>query len=531
MRDEARYFQTLSQEELWQRYCGFFYLDVDRFLTIQEKLLLDEIERVADNVIAKKIMNNSKPKSIEEFRKTVPLTSYEDYEPYLKDKTDEYLAEKPFDWCHSAGRGGYFKWIPHSHESLEKTTRNFTAVFILACAQYEGMINASPGFRILSIVPPRPYSSGWLLHLLEDRLSCNVIPPTEEASDMSFEERLESSVHIALRDGADTAFALSSILVKMGETFAGKTKSVKLSRSMMHPNIAFRLLNAYFSAKKAGRQILPKDLWQLKGIATAGMDTAIYKKDIMRYWGMDPYEFYAASDSGFLAMQAWNKKGMTFLPDSVFLEFIPHDEKSENETDNNKLPSTVLLNELEPGKLYEVVITNFYGMPFMRYRMRDLIKVTALSDDETGIKLPQIVFQRRLGETINLAGLTALDEKTIWQAIANTGLKYNDWVACKEYVGDKSLLRIYIEMNEDEEVANVEKAIDKQLKEIDLDYRDVDFYLGLQPVRVGILSRGTFDRYVNEKQEQGYDLAHLKPRRINATDADIERLLNFSKVK
>jgi phenylacetate-coenzyme A ligase PaaK-like adenylate-forming protein len=189
----------------------------------------------------------------------------------------------------------------------------------------------------------------------------------------------------------------------------------------------------------------------------------------------------------------------------------------------------VLLSELDEGKLYEVVMSQFYGMPLLRYQLRDLIKVVALKDEETGVNLPQMVFQRRAGETINLAALADLDEKAIWQAIANTGVKYTDWSASKEYEHDKSFLRLYLELNEDKEPAEVERMIDEQLKMIDPDYRDIDLYLGLQPVRVTLLLPGTFARYASEKKKQGCDLAHLKPPHVNPRPEDIELLLESSR--
>ncbi|MCD6359032.1 MAG: GH3 auxin-responsive promoter family protein, partial [Dehalococcoidia bacterium] len=104
MLPEDKYFKTLSEEELWQRYCGFLDLSIDEFMEIQQRLLMEQIELVADSFLGKKIMNGNKPQSVEEFRLTVPITSYQDYEPYLSEQREDVLAEKPLFWCHSAGR-------------------------------------------------------------------------------------------------------------------------------------------------------------------------------------------------------------------------------------------------------------------------------------------------------------------------------------------------------------------------------------------------------------------------------------------
>jgi len=297
---------------------------------------------------------------------------------------------------------------------------------------------------------------------------------------------------------------------------------------MLHPKIASRLLWAWLHSKKEKRTLLPKDLWQPKGILVSGVDAAIYRDEVAYYWGSTPYELYGGTEAFVYAMQAWTKKGMVFLPDMVFFEFIPYEELLKLQDDKDYQPSTVLLDELEEGQSYEVVITHFYGMPLLRYRLNDLIKVIAKGDKETGIKLPQIAFQRRVGEIIDLAGLARLDEKIIWRAIANSGIKYNDWVAFKEYDQNQVFLRLFLELRGEREATDIAKMIDEQLKIVDTDYKDIDAYLKLQPVRVTLLSPGTFERYTEERKSEGADLAHLKPTHVNPPETIIKRLLELS---
>ena len=72
--------------------------------------------------------------------------------------------------------------------------------------------------------------------------------------------------------------------------------------------------------------------------------------------------------------------------------------------------------------------------------------------------------------------------------------------------------------------------IDEQLKVVDTDYKDIDSYLNQQPVRVTLLSPGTFQRYTEEKIKEGADLTHLKPAHINPPEAVVRRLLQLSVV-
>ena len=527
---EDKYFQSLTEEELWERYCGFLDLSIGEFMEVQTELLMDEIDRVADSMLGKKIMGNQRPSSLEEFRRMVPLTTYDDYEPYLSERREDALAITPSMWCHSAGRGGHFKWLPLSSEFLEKVSKNCLGTLILAAARQKGQVNMSPGARFLLMLAPPPYASGCLIQSLAQHFSFRLLPDPERTKDMEFQDRIRKGFEMALKDGVDVIGGIASILVKMGEEFDEQTRGRKFSWLMLHPRIVLLMLQAVLRSKREKRNILPKDLWPAKAIMTGGMDTAIYRDDIARYWGSEPYEFYICAEAFYVAIQGWNKRGMIFLPDMVFLEFIPYEELRDHGDDKDYQPSTVLLGELEEGKLYEVVITQFYGMPLLRYRIKDLIKVIALRDDEAGINLPQIAFQRRVDETINLAGLAQLDEKTIWQAIANTGIKYTEWSACKEYDRDQTFLRLYLELKERKEAAEIATMIDEQLKIVDTDYKDIDAYLGLQPVRVTVVSRGTFQRYMDEKRKEGADLAHLKPAHVNVSEAVVQRLLQLSEV-
>jgi len=317
-------------------------------------------------------------------------------------------------------------------------------------------------------------------------------------------------------------------LVKVGEEMAGQAQRMKLSLSLLHPIVLFRLVGAWLRSRIGKRAILPKDLWQAKAILTVGVDTSIYKADISQYWGQIPYEIYGGTEVFPIAIQAWNKKWLTFLPDVAFLEFIPEEEQQKSKDNPEYQPATVLLDEVEAGKDYEIIITQFRGMPLLRYRLGDIVTITALADEEAGINLPQIMFKGRTDEIITLASLAQLDERTLWRAIANTGLKYEDWTARKEYEQGQAYLHVYLESKESKYAQGLEKLIDAQLRAIDPDYKDIDSWLGLQPIKVTFLSRGTFQRYFEEKRREGADFAHLKPRHINAPDEVIQQLLLLS---
>ena len=168
-------------------------------------------------------------------------------------------------------------------------------------------------------------------------------------------------------------------------------------------------------------------------------------------------------------------------------------------------------------------------MPLLRYRIGDVFKVKSLGDPETGVRLPQVIFQARADDIIDLAGLTQIDERTLWQAIADTGVKYEDWCARKEYDHDFGYLRVYLELKEYRDASELEGMLESQLRAVDVDYRDLEAWLGQgQSVAVTLISPGTFSAFYGEKLKEGASVARLRPAHINPTELVTQRLLQIS---
>jgi hypothetical protein len=528
MIEKDELFETGDQEKIWQKYCGFLDLSLQELMEIQEQLLMEQIELVYDSPLGKRFMPK-KPKDAAEFRRLVPLTTYDDYADYLDNKNEDVLAVKPYSWTCTSGRGGTRKWAPYTERSIERFGVFCVALMILACTTNKGEVNFRNGVRVLHNLPPPPYLTGIMSPLLAQQLNACVIPPLDKYQNEDFETRIQAGFQIALRTGVDILGSLTSVLIKLGESFTESSGQLKFSRRMLQPQIMLRLVQAWLRAKREGRALLPKDLWPIKGLVCYGVDTDIYRERLKYYWGKEPLETYASTEFGLIATQAWNRKAMTPVPSSCFLEFAPEEEWLKSRDNKEYQPSTILLDEVKPGKRYEVILTSFYGMPFLRYRIGDLVRVVALEDEESGIKLPQIVFDSRASDLIDIAGFSRLDERTIWQAIANTGIRFEDWSARKEYEQNEPNMRLYIELKQEIDGKELERLIHQELVALNPDYRDLESMLGIQPLRVTLLPTGSFQRYYEKRKASGADLAHLKPPHINASDTIIQDLLTQTK--
>ncbi|MBW2608962.1 MAG: GH3 auxin-responsive promoter family protein [Deltaproteobacteria bacterium] len=531
MRPEDKFFRISDDAKIWQKYCGFLDLSLEEFMEMQEHLLLDEIELVANSPLGRKIMQNQKPSSVDEFRKVVPLTTYEDYAPYLGQQNEDALAVKPHIWAHTSGAGGTFKWVPLTERSLDIWVRNGIAMMILASASSKGEVNIQPGIRLFHNTPPRPYGSAIVTYAMAERFSMQDMPPLEESEMMAFPQKIEKGVSMALLKGIDVIYSLSSVLVKIGEGLGQRSGERKFSLAMLHPALLFRIIRAKLRAKREGRAMLPRDLWNPRAVLCAGTDTSIYRDKIAYYWGKTPCEFYVFTEGGPLALEGWNRKGLVFIPDLGFLEFIPEKEWCKSREDKEYQPPTVLLNELEEGKTYEVVTTNFHGMPFLRYRPGDLLRVVALRDEETGCQLPQMVFAGRVGDIIDVLGIARLDERTVWHAIAGTGVDFEDWTMRKEQEEGKPVIHLYIELKQGEKrtAEELRYLVNEQIRVMDRHYKEATTDLEPNPLRVSLLPQGSFQRYFEEKKKEGASMAHLKPTHMCASDEVMEKLLHLSK--
>lgn len=511
------------REEVWRKYCGFLDLKVDRFMEIQERLLMEQIDLLSQCSLGRHFLGNAQPRTIAEFRRLVPLTDHTDYLPYfLKNPNVEpgVLPSEPVHWARTSGRSSEygFKWAPYSKEMTKKVGEFVVTTFLLASSSGRGDVRLEPGDVTLLTLAPAPYFTGGVIARgFEQELEPLFIPSLEDGDKMEFEARMKEGFRLGLRHGIDLFYGLASVLVAIGEQFERGSGSMKFSVDMLHPTIISRLVKGLVKSKLQRRSLLPRDLWKVKGIIAGGMDTAFYRDKIEAYWGVKPLEGYGGTEVGGVAVQTWNHNGMTFLPDCNFLEFIPEQEFYRNAEDARYTPQTLTLDEVKPG-IYELVVTNFHGNAFVRYRTGDFIEIIALRDDELDIDIPQMVFHARVDGIIDISGFTRLTEKSIYKAVEESGIPYTGWTARKEYHQDKPIVHLYLESTNGYRSEEVSQAVHDRLKQEDSGYADLESMLGIYPLQVTMLPHGAFNRYIESKRQAGADLAHLKPPRMNPKD-------------
>ncbi|MGA7677230.1 MAG: GH3 auxin-responsive promoter family protein [Dehalococcoidia bacterium] len=525
-------------EELWQMGCGFIDLGVEQFVAIQKRLLLEQIELLKNCELGRKIMHGAMPETVEEFREQVPLTTYADYWTELVERREDVLPVKPVLWMHTSGRSVEYsagksttvKWVPLSPRSYHELARIILGCGIFATCKEKGDASAlkTKHPKYLYAVAARPFTSGFFAYIGQNEVVGESLPPLDEAEKLPFNARIQLGFRQALSRGLDYFFGMSTVLVVIGERISQQSRTVSISSFLSDPRALFRLVRGLVRSKLAHRPILPRDLWSVKAILGSGTDSTVFKTRIKELWGRCPLEVYAGTEGGVYATQTWDYDGMTFIPNLNFFEFIPEVEYFKSQLDHDYQPKTILLDEVKGGGRYEVVITNFHGGIMTRYRLGDVVRITSLRNAKLGIDIPQMVFESRADDLIDITGFGRLTEKIVWQAIENTGIPYTDWTARKEVINEKPMLHLYLELN-DNYIASergVATAVYEQLVKLDEEYKYNDHrdlgtpeaVIGVKPTKVTLLSQGAFDNYRAQRQAEGADLAHLKPPHINPSD-------------
>lgn len=519
-------------KELWLMCCSFIDLNLDQFMGIQKRLLLEQIELLKRSGIGKKVMQGAQPGSVDEFRELVPLTSYANYTPDLQERREYNLPAGVDHWVKTSGYSGTYdvKWVPWSKNFASECEKVVAACALLALSHCRGDTSRlRPHLKILYTVGGPEYASGALGRLMQRAIDYDFLP--SGADDLAFTERIKAGFAQALDHGLDGFGGLPSVLVTVGEQMLQEPKRPDAAFLVKHPRGAFRLARGLAKSRLAGRRMMPKDLWDIKAILGGGTDSAVYKKKVEAMWGRKPLELYGGTEGGIYAVQTWDYEGMTFVPNLNFFEFIPEQEHLKWRANRSYQPRTVLLDEVEPGHNYEIVITNLHGGALVRFRLGDMISIISRRNEHSDIDLPQMVFYSRADYVIDIAGLGRLTERIIWEALENTGVPYTEWTARKEIRDETAVLHLYLEPKPFGPVAegDIAASLVRQLRALEERYHHNPYRIygsevdpeaapgGIQ-VKVSLLPRGAFAGYVAGRQAEGADLGHLKPPHIEPSD-------------
>lgn len=168
---------------------------------------------------------------------------------------------------------------------------------------------------------------------------------------------------------------------------------------------------------------------------------AVYTEKVRRFTGDIPISMgvYAASEGMIAVITRMDSAEYTVVPEAGYFEFIPEEDM---ELPAERLQEhTLSLDELTPGKYYEIIMTNLSGL--YRYRIGDVIRVLGYSGQS-----PVICFAYRKHQMLNITG-EKTTEDTIQYAVdrmsEKTGLKVVEWSVYADYSLSPARYVLFIE--------------------------------------------------------------------------------------
>lgn len=510
-----------TKEEIWDEYCGFLTMTPAEFMNIQRRLLMEQMEIWTESALGQRILKGNKPKTIEEFRQMVPLTTYEDYAPTLLSRQTKALPEEPVLWVQTTWEGGIhpIKTAPYTKGMLDTFQHNVITCMILATSRKKGDYDIHVTDHMLYALAPLPYVTGLLPLLLNDDIDIEFLPPVKDAVNMNFKERNVAGFCLGMKKGIEIFFGLGSVLYYVSQSVSSmqsrSSGSLKDKLMSTSPQMLVRLLVAKHRCRKENRELLPKDLFQLKAFMCAGTDNRSYKDDLERMWGVRPMEMFAGTEPTCIGCETWSREGVYFFPDSCFYEFIPEDEMYRAMDDPDYQPRTLLWDEVEPGGIYEIVLTVFKGGAFARYRVGDMFRCIGIGSQKENNTIPRFEFIDRVPQVIDIAGFTRITEKSIHQAIELSRLPIETWTAKKEFnENNRPYLHLYVELKRDNLLNNAVsiRILQEQLgiyfRYLDQDYEDLKKVLGINPLKITMIKCGSFAAY---EQRYGSSIRKMNP--------------------
>ncbi len=285
----------------------------------------------------------------------------------------------------------------------------------------------------------------------------------------------------------------------------------------LEPQVRQKLENLWSAAPRRAaelRSILqregtltPKMAWpNLSWIITArGGTSNFYFERFGQYFGDTPIfgGIYAASEATFGIYEDFNSDGTILAIDSGFFEFIP-----ENEWEAEQ-PNTVLAHEVEVGKYYRIVVTNYSGL--YRYDIGDVVEIIGFYE-----QAPIIVFRHRKGGL-----LSATSEKTnefhatqvMQQLQQEFDLPLENYCITLSEDEIPPCYLLNIELLANHPLKNSEYFLaefDKKMQQANVSYEDKRRNKILPPPRLRILAPGSFATVRQRLLQKGTPESHLK---------------------
>jgi len=418
---------------------------------INERLLMKLLKKSKNTEFGKKY-DFANIRSVSDYQKKIPYTTYEDYKAYIDEMAETgrqglLTAETVEFFAKTSGTTGIMKRIPVVRKAKSAFTRT-VAIFVYFINREmkkhghlygKGLNMVEMESSVTKGGIPEGIISAYTIEKSQSVVSAITCIPNEafkcgEESDMKyiksfyalkekdltyfaavFNSNITDLIHYIIENQDILCYDIQNGKISDKIDIPADIKEKLNKKLRPDPDRAEELREIFRSSPEHLMKAIWPKLCFIIGIGSG--EFSAFTRMLKKLCGDDVAFFnetYSSSESLIATGIETDNEDYFLLFDNGFFEFIPVE-------DENSRP--LMLHELKAGELYEIVITNLSGL--YRYRIKDVVRVTGYKG-----KVPLLRFAYRKNQVINITGVKLTAEHITGAIKAfekRTGIIINDY--------------------------------------------------------------------------------------------------------
>lgn len=477
----SKMFKPLMKR-MFQKEVEEFEKSIERPQETQEKKLMEIIRKNRNSVFGKKYGFDD-IKNVEDFRRKVPVLSYEDYLPYIerwkKHPREKILSSDSLVWWALTSGTTREKYIPVTKMEIKMTRKMSTLTFACYVRDpenmkiYDGKILTWVGPPLLRKENGIPvgYKTGAMMATANPLIKKFLFPKPEIQcildQQLKYKKVAEMAVEADVRAMAGISSLTSTLLTKINYEFRDelKKKSKRFREAIKDDEVNFRKLWPNFQL-----------------IIIGGVKKDEYLPLFKKYLGeMDTREMFASSEAN-IAVQRDERDVLTPTLHLTYFQFIPYGLIEKKKKGKEVKLEAKPLYEMKKHEKGEITITVY---PLYNYPHGDLFE--CVNTDPIELK-----FIGRVKDEISIFG----EKVTLTQmgdALSYACRKENatiSWYSCTAF---DSRYRVVLSFDKNPPDKKIfAKRVDEYLREKNPIYNTIYLSL-LKPIIIKIVPYKTFE--------------------------------------
>ena len=425
----------------------------------EDSLVRKKIKRVAGSGLGRRLGVEQKTRIDE-----IPFTGYDYYLPFFRDPHEGDFIYPLDDYVRSQTSGTMSKpkiFLLPMTGFKENLKRSALSLFFI-CTHDGSRPLLEVGDTVYANLPGGAFIGGHVSRTLRGGSSAFVKLVPEDSNNMTFKEKVDYFVQ-------------------------------------NHEKIDI----AYMTVTTFLDEICPQvdEQIYLKGFLTQDISAGPLKEEMRKKSGNYPKTVFGSTETFLSGLPSVEYPGSFFFDWRVaYHEFLPEDQAVDpNVATLTEPPETVGMMDVEPGRRYQLVVTPIYN-DLTRYIMPDIFECVSKGDNLLNSEIPVFKYYSRADRLLVLHNFTRINEEEMVSVLHDAEIPFVDFTARGELDESREYLALYIELSETTNEDEVLERVNRKLLEFDKDWRDLSEFMNYTPLRVTLLPKDTFKKYLHRKE-------------------------------